>query len=374
MKYNKNKRKTHVISNRSYAEITLMEGLKFSTNVGIDIQSYRSKKFENKIIGDGAPDGRYSENRYTQKAVNWNQLVNYSTTIGEDHNFEVLLGHESYRLDYDYVDGTKSKLTVSGIYEFDNFVTPTDLSGATYQKRTEGYFARLKYNYQNKYYFEGSFRRDGSSVFHPDVQWGNFYSLGATWRMDQEQFIQNIEWIDQLKFRLSYGEVGNDKVGGYLSDYYAYQALYAPHSNAGTSGLRWKTVGNEKLTWESNNAFDAALEYNILNNRIHGSIEFYHKISEDLLYNMPLSPSMGINSQPRNIATLYNQGFEISLGGTVIDKEDFKWDVELQASTIKNEITKIPDPFINGSKRWAKGHSVYDYYLYHYYGVDSNTG
>jgi hypothetical protein len=112
----------------------------------------------------------------------------------------------------------------------------------------------------------------------------------------------------------------------------------------------------------------------LFNNKVRGSIEFYHKISEDLLYNMPLAPSMGLDSQPRNIATLYNQGFEIALGATLIDSDDFKWDIDLQASTIKNEITKIPDPFINGSKRWAKGHSVYDYYLHDYYGVDAATG
>ncbi|WP_218186005.1 SusC/RagA family TonB-linked outer membrane protein [Marinifilum fragile] len=372
--YNYNNTKTNIVSNRSYAEITPMEGLKISTNVGVDIQNYHQKDFENKVIGDGAPDGRYNETRYRQTAINWNQLINYSRTIGEDHNFEVLLGHESYNLEYTYLYGMKSKSIVTGINEFDNFVTPTSLDGATYEKKTEGYFARLKYNFQHKYYFEGSFRRDGSSVFHPDERWGNFYSVGATWRMDQEAFIQEINWIDQLKFRVSYGEVGNDRIGTSRSDYYGYQALYTPYPNANESGVKWSTIGNEKLTWESNKSFDVALEYGLLNNKVHGSIEFYHKISEDLLYNMPLPSSMGLNSQPRNIATLYNQGWEIGLGATVIDNDDFKWNVDVQASTVKNEITKIPDVFISGSKRWAKGHSIYDYYLYDYYGVDPNTG
>ncbi|MDE5420701.1 TonB-dependent receptor [Ancylomarina sp. DW003] len=372
--YNYNETKTNIISNRSYAEFNIIEGLKVSTNVGIDVQSYHQSDFENNIIGDGAPDGRYNETRYTQTALNWNQLINYNTKIGEDHNIEVLLGHESYDLNYSEMYGMKSKLNVTGINEFDNFVTPISLDGFTSEKKSEGFFARGKYNFQNKYYVEGSFRRDGSSVFHPDVRWGNFYSVGATWRMDQEAFIQNLTWIDQLKFRVSYGEVGNDRIGDERSDYYGYQALYAPHPNAGESGLRWSTVGNQDLTWESNNQFDIALEYTVLNNRLHGAVEFYHKISEDLLYNMPLPSSMGLDSQPRNIATLYNQGFEISLGGTIVDSEDFKWDMEIQASTVKNEITEIPDPFVNGSKRWAKNHSVYDYYLYDFYGVDENTG
>ncbi|WP_321306397.1 TonB-dependent receptor [Marinifilum fragile] len=372
--YNFNKTKRNNFSNRSYAEFTIMDGLKVSTNVGLDIQNYYAKEFENEIVGDGAPTGRYSEDRYTRTSVNWNQLINYSTTIGEDHNIEVLLGHESFSRKYSLVSGMKSQLIVNGINEFENFVTPSSLGGYTTDKKTEGYFARFKYNFKNKYYLEGSYRRDGSSVFHEDQRWGGFYSVGATWRMDQEDFIMNMTWIDQLKVRASYGQVGNDNLGSATSDLYAYQALYEPFPNADTPGLRWKTLGNSGLTWESNNSFDAAVEFTLFNNKLHGAVEFYKKTSEDLLYDMPLAPSMGLSSQPRNIATLYNQGFEISLGSTLVNKDNFKWDIQVQASTVKNEITEIPTPFINGSKRWAKGHSVYDYYLYDFHSVDPTTG
>lgn len=372
--YNFNESKTNNISNRSYVELTVMDGLKVSTNVGIDIQNLNDREFENEIVGDGAPTGRYNETRYTRTVLNWTQLINYSTTIGNDHNIEVLLGHESFDRHYSQFYGMKTKLTVTGINEFDNFVTPASLSGYSTDKTNEGYFGRLKYNFQNKYYVEGSYRRDGSSVFEKDVRWGGFFSIGGTWRIDQEQFIKNINWIDQLKVRASYGQVGNDRLGIQTSDFYAYQALYEPFPNAGASGLRWKTTGNTNLTWESNNSFDAAIEYTVLNNRLHGSIEYYKKTSEDLLYDMPLATSMGLSSQPRNIATLYNEGFEIAVGGTIVKNKDLSWEMNIQASTVKNEITDIPSPFVNGSKRWAKGHSVYDYYLYDYYGVDSQTG
>lgn len=374
MDYNSRETKTNIISNRSYAEFSILEDLKFSTNVGIDVQSRNEKVFENKIVGDGAPDGRYSEERYTKTTLNWNQLLNYSFDINKEHNFEVLLGHESFSTEYTEMDAMKTKLIVTGITEFDNFVTPANLSGYTAAKKTEGYFARLKYNFLNKYYFEGSFRRDGSSVFHPDVRWGNFYSVGATWRMDQEKFIADIEWIDQLKLRVSYGQVGNDRLGIYHSDYYAYQALYKPFANANESGVRWQTVGNDDLTWESNNTFNIAAEYTVLGNRLHGSVEFYHKESKDLLYNQPLATSLGLSIQPRNIATLYNQGFEIGIGGTIIDTDEFSWNMDIQASTVKNEITEIPSPFVDESKRWDIGRSVYDYFLYDYKGVDATTG
>ncbi|MCG8581467.1 MAG: SusC/RagA family TonB-linked outer membrane protein, partial [Bacteroidales bacterium] len=361
-------------SNRSYAEFTIVEGLKVSTNVGLDIQNYTDKDYENDVVGDGAPSGRYNETRYTRTVINWNQLINYTTSINDVHNFEVLLGHESYDRHYTNIYGMKSNQTVTNTYEFDNFVTPTSLSGYSYDKKNEGYLGRFKYNYMNKYYFEGSYRRDGSSVFHEEERWGGFYSLGATWRMDQEAFIQNISWIDQLKVRASYGQVGNDRLGTSVADNYAYQALYGFRPNAGASGLYWSTVGNEILTWESNNSFDAAVEFTVLNNRLSGSLEFYKKTSEDLLYDMPLPLSMGLNSQPRNIATMYNQGFEVGLSAAVVSNRAFNWDMDIQASTVKNEITEIPDPFINGSKRWSEGHSVYDYWLYDYAGVDPFNG
>ncbi|MCU4157815.1 TonB-dependent receptor [Carboxylicivirga sp. A043] len=372
--YNFNETKRNNLSNRSFAEFTIIDGLKVSTNIGLDIQNYTKKEYENDVVGDGAPSGRFNETRYTRTVINWNQLINYTTSINEVHNIEVLLGHESYDRNYTNMYGMKSNQTVTNTYEFDNFVTPTSLSGYSYDKKNEGYLGRFKYNYMNKYYFEGSYRRDGSSVFHQDERWGGFYSVGATWRMDQEAFIQSINWIDQLKLRASYGQVGNDRLGTNVADFYAYQALYGFRPNAGAPGLYWSTVGNDALTWESNNSFDAAVEFTVLNNRLSGSLEFYKKTSEDLLYDMPLPLSMGLNSQPRNIATMYNQGFEIGLSGTIIKNHAFNWDMDIQASTVKNEITEIPDPFINGSKRWSKGHSVYDYWLYDYAGVDPDNG
>lgn len=368
--YNKNKASQNTLSNRSYVEFTITDGLKVSTNVGVDIQNYNSKEFENEIVGDGAPTGRYNERRYTRTVINWNQLINYTKTIGE-HNFEVLLGHESFDRHYSNFYGMKTKLIVQGINEFDNFVTPASLTGYSSDKTNEGYFGRLKYNFQNKYYLEGSYRRDGSSVFAKDVRWGGFYSLGASWRLDQEDFIKALGWIDLLKLRASYGEVGNDQTG---AGYYAYQALYEPYPNASTSGLRWKSIGNSKLTWESNNSFDVALEFSLWNKKLSGTFEYYKKVSEDLLYDMPLALSMGLSSQPRNIATLYNEGFEIGLESNIINTDNFKWNAMLQVSTVKNEITDIPSPFVSGSKRWDKGHSIYDYYLYPYYGVNPDNG
>ena len=369
--YNNNFTKINNISNRTFLEFTIIEDLKFTTNASVDINNYRQSNYENDIVGDGAPNGRYSETRYIRTVVNFNQLLNYSFSYKEDHSFDILLGHESFSRNYSNMYGMKSQQIVEGIYEFDNFVTPTSLSGYSTDKRNEGYFSRINYDYLSKYYISASYRYDGSSVFHEDIRWGGFYSVGLSWRISEENFIEDVTWIDNLKLRTSYGEVGNDNLNG---DYYAFRALYSTRPNGLSPGLYPSTLGNQNLTWESNKSFDIALDFGLFNNRLTGSVEFYKRISEDLLYNLPIPPSVGLDTQPRNVATIYNQGFEFGLGVEAINNDDFRWKIDFQASTIKNEITDIPDPFINGSKRWKEGHSIYDYFLYDYYGVNEKTG
>lgn len=368
LKWNNDEYKRNNFGNRSYARFTLTEGLTATINAGVDMQNYQYKGFENAEIGDGAPTGRMDETRYTRTTVNFNQLVNYERTFNEVHNFSALLGHESYSRKYTYQRGFKNQFIVSGIYELNNFVNTSSNTSYTTDKTTEGYFSRLKYNYDNKYYIEGSYRRDGSSTFHQDVRWGNFYSVGASWRISQEGFMANYNWIDDMKIRASYGEVGNDNIGSY-----GYQALYGTYPNAESPGISWESVGNAELTWEVNRTFDAAFDFALFD-RVSGSIEWYKRISDDLLYEMPLPISMGRLDQPRNIASMVNSGLEINLQGYVIDTRNFTWNLGFMGSTIKNEITSIPEPFVSGTKRWSEGHSIYDFWLRKFYDVDPEDG
>jgi len=368
LNWNNDEYKRNNFGNRSYARFTLMQGLTATINAGVDIQNYQYKGFENAEIGDGAPTGRMDETRYTRTTVNLNQLINYERTFNEVHNFSALLGHESYSRKYTYQRGFKNQFIVSGIYELNNFVNTSTNTSYTTDKTTEGYFSRLKYNYDNKYYIEGSYRRDGSSTFHQDVRWGNFYSVGASWRISQERFMADYNWIDDMKIRASYGEVGNDNIGSY-----GYQALYGTYPNAESPGIRWESVGNTALTWEVNRTFDAAFDFALFD-RISGSIEWYKRISDDLLYEMPLPVSMGRLEQPRNIASLFNSGLEINLQGYVVNKRNFTWNLGFMGSTNTNEITSIPEPFVSGTKRWSEGHSIYDFWLRKYYDIDPEDG
>lgn len=354
---------------RYYADFKLAEGLNLKFNYGRDINEGINKSYENPIVGDGQPTARYGETRFRRDVQNFSQVLSFKKSFNDVHNFDITAGHESYDRAFSNNNALATTETASGIFEFDNFSVPVSLNGSSTLKRVEGYFARLNYNFDNKYYLTASARRDGSSSFSRDARWGNFYSLGASWRIDQEKFMENVSFIDRLKLRASYGQVGNDNLGFFIS-----QALYSITSNAGAPGLVFTDPGNNELTWETVGSWDVALEFGLFNNFLEGSIEYYKKNSTDLLYNLPIPLSNGINSAPFNIADMYNSGYELGLTGHLINKNDFKWDLSVQASTFKNEITSLPDPFVTGSKRWEEGRSRYDFYIFHSAGVDPANG
>ncbi len=358
---------------RSYAEIEIpwVKGLSARFTYGRDYQDRTLKDYENAEVGDGQPTARYAETWSRRIVENFNQILTYENRFNDVHSLDVTLGHESF--DREFKDNSTFATTqvAEGIYEFDNFSVPVSIGGATTDKGLEGYFARVNYNYDNKYYLSVSGRRDGSSVFGPDVRWGNFYSAGVSWRISEESFMSNISFIDDLKVRASYGEVGNDNLG----DFYIWQARYALTSNAGNPAITLSDLGNSTLTWETIESFDVALDFALFDFLIEGTVEYYKRNSTDLLYNIPIAISNGLNSIPGNVADMYNSGLELSLTAHILrNPNGFNWDVTALASTLNNEITSIPDPFQNGSKRWDAGRTRYDFYIYHTAGVDPATG
>ena len=367
--FNDEDTKTNNYGLRFFAELDLMEGLTLSVNYANDYQDFINKSYENDIVGDGAPTGRYGETRFRRTVSNAIQKLNYTTSFG-DHNLQLLIGHESFDRDYSQNSGLANTQVAAGIYEFANFTVPTSLDGYSSEKNTEGYFGRIGYDFSEKYFLNVGFRRDGSSVFSTDVRWGNFYAVGASWSIDKESFMDDVDFVDRLKLRGSYGEVGNDNLG----DFYISQPRYSLTSNAGAPGILWTQLGNNGLTWESVTSFDVAAEFSLFNNKLYGSVEYYKKTSNDLLYNLPIAPSNGLVEKPENVGDIFNAGLEISLNGQLVRNNDFSWTLGLQASTLDAEITSLPDPFVNGSKRWEEGRSQYSYFVYHYAGVDSANG
>lgn len=374
--WDSNSYKRNEVNVRTYIDLYLYKGLKFTANVGYDLRNNLNGTYDNPHVGDGAPAGRANRTNYRYDMWNYNQLLSYENSIN-NHSFDVLIGHESFNKCYKYFYGMRQSLVAEGNDELVNFTTTNSLTSYTRDYRTEGYLARVNYNYDNKYYLSGSFRRDGSSKFYKDARWGNFWSVGASWRMDQEEFIKNLKWIDQLKIRASYGQVGNDGVldsDGY-DVWYAWQNLYDINNNANEPGFVQSVVaGNRSLEWESNNNFDVAIEYGFLN-RIRGTVEYFHRKSDNLLFNVPLPLSSGVISQWQNIGSMYNEGVEFQINADAIVKNGFKWNIDFNLTHIKNEITELPQKeIVSGTKKLMKGHSIYDYWLREYMGVNPTNG
>ncbi|UOB17135.1 TonB-dependent receptor [Abyssalbus ytuae] len=371
MKWNEDLDEITSISGRTYFNIQFTEGLTFTTNASFDQRHYYNTDFENKFVGDAAGTGRAGRTYNRRTVVGFNQLLNYTLSLNESHNFNALLGHESLEMKFNELDGSRSEIIADGNTELINFVTTLNLNSYEAVGNDESYFGRFNYDYKQKYYFSLSYRTDASSKFARETRWGNFWSLGLAWRLDQEEFIKNQTWINLLKLRASYGEIGNNSG----IDLYAYQGLYdLGYNNQSESGFLQATLENRNLEWEKSASSDIAIEFRFFD-RLNGVVEYYNRESDNLLFDVPLPLSSGSSSITQNIGTMYNKGIEISLDYDVIKTENFKWNFGFNAATIENEFTKLPqEEIINGSKKLMVGHSIYDYWLKDWYGVDPADG
>lgn len=370
--YNENYTTRNFLSGRTYAEISFLKDFKFTTNLSMDVNNYQAFVYDNNLIGDGASaNGRSYRTSSTSSWFNMNQLLNYSKKLGA-HSFDALLGHENYQYKYKYLYARAEGQIVSGSTELANFNNPLKPNSYQDNYKIESYFARGQYSFADRYFLSASFRTDGSSKFYRDNRWGNFWSVGAGWQINKERFF-HADWVDGLKLRASYGQVGSDALNGY----YLYQTLYDVGYNNGTeAGIKQATVlGNNKLEWESNNSFDLALEVALFKNRIEGTFEYFNKETDNLLFLVPLAVSSGLSSVNENFGSMYNRGAEIQLNGDLIRKKDLKWRLGINWTAIKNRITSLPfEERIDGTKKYMVGHSRYDFWLRDWYGVDPQTG
>ncbi|ATL49275.1 SusC/RagA family TonB-linked outer membrane protein [Chitinophaga caeni] len=365
------------LSGRTFGEVTFAPFLKLRTNFSADIQSNFQQNYDNKIIGDGSPAGRST--RYSDRTLSYtfNQLL-YFDKKWNKHGVSAMAGHENYSLTYNYLSGNKQGQIVDGISELPNFSTINSTTSYQDSKAIESYLGKVSYDYDGKYIVTGSIRRDGNSKFSPDVRWATFWSLGGAWNIHREEFF-NANFVDYLRLRASYGKIGND--GGI--SYYAYQSFYnLGRNNATEPGFVQGTLGNNQLTWESNNSFDLGVEFSFFKGRLSGLVDYFDRKTSGLIFDVPQPLSNGGTTSgefsiSQNVGNMYNRGVELQLTGEVVKTNDINYSITLNATTFKNEITKMPvgqEKIINGTKQLSAGHSIYDYYLRHYYGVDPDNG
>ena len=364
-------------SSRGYVELKILEGLKFTANIGYDVFASFYTDYVNPVIGDGKDYGGigYKESmRYS--ALNANQLIDYEISLGS-HNIKALIGHETKADDVWYLYGSKMRFYDPYNPEFSNAGSSSALTSYTSQYKLEGYLSRLVYDYNDKYYFSASYRRDASSRFHPDVRWGNFWSVGGAWRAKEESFLIDVDAVSNLRLKASYGTQGNDAI----SRQNLYEDQYTLVSDGVNASPSLTFRGNPELTWEKSNNFNAGFELGLFH-RVNLNADFFIKETKDMLYQKPLPPSGGTPSWIwDNQIDMKNTGVEVELLVDIIKQNQLKWDVTLNLTTYKNELTRLPadktDPagYVAEVVYWRKlGGSLYDWYRPQYAGVDPTTG
>ncbi|WP_264537358.1 SusC/RagA family TonB-linked outer membrane protein [Flavobacterium sp. N1736] len=364
------------LSARTYFEISFLRDFKFTTNVAIDKTYFNRTYSYNTLIGDGAPVGLMSKEDEILTGFTSNQLLNYSKKIG-DHTVTAMLGHESFNYDENWTSGVKTGQVVPGIIEFINYATTTNLESYTRNYGTESYFSRVGYDYKDKYIFSASFRRDGSSKFSKENRWGNFWSFGGAWVLSKENFLIDNAIINDLKLRASIGEVGNDShTNNTRLNFYVSQPTFSlGYDNGSEGGIITNAAAAPNLQWEVNTQKDLAVEFGLFKNRLKGTVEYYNRNTDGLIFSVPNPLSSGLDNRVENIGSMFNRGFEVSLDGIILKTNDFSWSLNINASTIYNEITSLPQKeIITGSKKLAVGQSIYDYWLRDWYGVDPADG
>ena len=343
-----------------------------------------TSRFNNSNIGDGAANnGRMVETRTRTQTINFQQLINWSHEF-DVHHVDALLAHESYKYSYRYLTGMNTDQMVDGLTVISNFSTNSYLYGADDEETIESYLARARYNYDEKYFLDASFRTDGSSRFDESNRWGQFFSVGGAWDITREDFISGNDYVDFLKLRASFGQVGNNKVlNGTDDNYYASQALYALDKNASSAALFVQQLSAKDVKWETTQTVDIAIESRLFS-RLNLNVGYFDKTSKDLLFQVKLPGSVGAAigndeenlTQLKNIGRVKNSGWELSADIDIL-QNDIKWNVGADATFIKNKIKKLPngEDIANGSlRRYSEGHSMFEFYTYHFEGVDQLTG
>ncbi len=362
-----------------YAIADFLNDFRLTINGSVYLTETRSGSSTNPYYGySQKTNGTVSTYHYRYLTTNFQQLLNWSHDFGHNH-VEVLLGHEYNRYSTTQLGGSKSFVAMyTQNLELNGAIVNGSMSGSKTMVNREGYFIRAQYDYASRYFASASFRRDGSSYFHPNHRWGNFWSVGGAWILSKEEWFPKNPLLSMLKYKISYGEQGNDAIGSFK-----YTDYYTISNSDNQVALAFSTKGNPNITWEKNGALNTGFEFEAFNYRLSGSIEYYWRKTSDMLTYSETPSSLGYSTYYANIGDMVNQGIEFQLNATLIRSRNFNWNVNLNGSWEKNRITKLPDDKhqIEIDGHWGyqgsylfygEGLPLYSWYIQEYAGPNSN--
>ena len=361
----------------SSLNVRLLENLSLKTTYSFQLinssySMWKSPERESELLPSEGYVQRDASRSYSHTV---NNVLTYDKVFGDGHHMNVLAGQEIYTYSTSGAGATRHGLAVPYFKEIPLAANDPTAWSSYGSYGLASFFGKAEYDYDDRYFVSGSIRADGSSRFHPDKRWGQFFSLGGAWQISRESFMGPVqEWLQHLKLKASYGEVGNDRV----DSYYAYQALYGPYGYAGNAGVILNKFKNEKIKWEANIQSNIGLEFTLFN-KLSGSVEYFSRKSKDLILKRPLAPSLGMENILENIGDVRNRGWEFDVSYNAIQASDFNWQISLNATTYKNEITSLPskeEVFNQGVAyfKWREGGSRYDIFAPSFAGVNPDNG
>lgn len=341
----------------TFLEINPIPELTARVNGGVEIAHFSTGKYLPKSTYQGGIDnGVASSSDYASTRQLLDATLTYAKTFNDVHSLSVLGGYGYEKTGYAY-----KSLSVKGfstdLFSFNNLDAASTITGTNYYKQESlliSFFGRLNYNFNDKYLFTFTLRRDGSSRFGADHRWGNFPSGAFAWRLDREDFIQNLNLFSNLKLRLGYGKTGNDQIGNYA----AYALMASTHltfdgsTNTAGTHLNQGSPENPDLRWETTTQYNTGLDMGFFNSRLMVTVDGYYKKTTDLLLNKNLPLYSGFTSGQTNLGSLENKGVEFEISSKNINRDNFVWDTKLNIAFNRNKVLDIggQDIYLTSSK------------------------
>ena len=363
----------HALTTRTFVEAKFLKHFTAMVNYSYDFRSSEGLTYYTPTIGDGQSfGGRGTHSAGSTAVTNSQETLAYDNIFGDNHNFSAKIGHEYYKMHTHSLSGQKTNFFDPANPELDNGGPMQSLSSSSNDHNIEGFFGMVDYNYASRYYLSAAFRRDGTSRFIK--KWGNFWSVGAGWRLSAEPFMADTKgWMDDFKIRASYGTQGNEG----LNNYYPAHDQYEIAWDGSALGYSYSYYGNPDITWEKQNTFDAGIDFSFLG-RIRGNVDYFVRNTNDMLFQRPLAFSTG--GRPynwENIGAMQNKGIEFELNFDIIKNRDLRWTLTWIGSHYANKIITLPeenreDGITSGQFKLMEGRNRYEYFTYRYAGMDEN--
>jgi TonB-dependent starch-binding outer membrane protein SusC len=356
-----------------YAELELLPGLSLRSNWSVDYGDNLDETYNSTQLVSGQPQGvAISTNTKNYSWIN-EQVLTWRTSIGEDHRITGILGNTLQEIRFQ-----RSSLTGRNFPgdDFRRIASSSIQTGSSSGTRSglASFFTNWNYIYKDRYIFDVNFRADASSRFGADNQWGYFPAAGVAWRLSQEEFLSDVDFLDELKISANIGITGNQSG---ISDFASLGLWSGGNNYLEAPGTVPSQMANPNLRWETTTQWDVGLDLLVLNQRLGVELNVYNKYTEGLLLNVPVPAKLGFDYITRNEGEMSNRGIEFTLTSTNISASQFQWTTTFNIARNVNKIEHLPAPITRHSRDWIRmeeGHSMYSFWVYRQLEVDPQTG